>query len=160
MVCSPPGSLCSWDSPGKKTGVGCRFLLQGIFPSPGIELPCPASAAGLELQKLYSVHAETCRQVDPGDTAMLSLSVNRCSSKVVISNNHTNAGKTCCPFPSNEQVASAIGYYSLLHKPDRPQFRLTTPRKKKSHVRNQCWNSSLPLRQLEFRAHTKKEKTT
>ena len=23
--------LCLWDSPGKNTGVGCRFLLQGIF---------------------------------------------------------------------------------------------------------------------------------
>ena len=28
--CSPPGS-CSWDAPGKNTGVGCHFLLQGIF---------------------------------------------------------------------------------------------------------------------------------
>ena len=28
--CSPPGS-CQWDSPGKNTGVGCHFLLQGIF---------------------------------------------------------------------------------------------------------------------------------
>ena len=27
-----------WDFPGKNTGVGCHFLLQGIFlPSPGIE---------------------------------------------------------------------------------------------------------------------------
>ena len=25
--------LCSWDSPGKNTGVGCHFLLQGIFPT-------------------------------------------------------------------------------------------------------------------------------
>ena len=23
--------LCPWDSPGKNTGVGCHFLLQGIF---------------------------------------------------------------------------------------------------------------------------------
>ena len=23
---------CPWDSPGKKTGMGCRALLQGIFP--------------------------------------------------------------------------------------------------------------------------------
>ena len=26
--------LCPWDSPGKNTGVGCHFLLQGIFPQP------------------------------------------------------------------------------------------------------------------------------
>ena len=27
--------LCPWDSPGKNTGVGCHFLLQGIFPAQG-----------------------------------------------------------------------------------------------------------------------------
>ena len=25
--------LCPWDSPGKNTGGGCHFLLQGIFPT-------------------------------------------------------------------------------------------------------------------------------
>ena len=29
--CSPPGLFCSWDFPGKNTGVSCYFLLQGIF---------------------------------------------------------------------------------------------------------------------------------
>ena len=27
--------LCPWDFPGENTGVGCRFLLQGIFPTQG-----------------------------------------------------------------------------------------------------------------------------
>jgi len=27
----PPRLLCPWDSPGKNSGVGCHFLLQGIF---------------------------------------------------------------------------------------------------------------------------------
>ena len=27
--------LCPWNSPGKSTGVGCHFLLQGIFLSQG-----------------------------------------------------------------------------------------------------------------------------
>ena len=31
----PAGSLCSWVSPGKNTGVGCHSLLQGIFPIQG-----------------------------------------------------------------------------------------------------------------------------
>ena len=31
MDCSLPRFLCLWDFPGKNTGVGCRFLLQGIF---------------------------------------------------------------------------------------------------------------------------------
>ena len=39
----PPGLqparlLCPWDSPGKNTGVGCHFLLQGIFPTQGLNL--------------------------------------------------------------------------------------------------------------------------
>ena len=29
----PPGSFVHGDSPGKNTGVGCHFLLQGIFPA-------------------------------------------------------------------------------------------------------------------------------
>ena len=33
--CSPPGSSIRGDSPGKYTGVGCHFLLQGIFPTQG-----------------------------------------------------------------------------------------------------------------------------
>ena len=31
MDCSLPGSSVHWDCPGKNTGVGCYFLLQGIF---------------------------------------------------------------------------------------------------------------------------------
>ena len=27
--------LCPWDSAGKNTGVGCHFLLQGIYPTQG-----------------------------------------------------------------------------------------------------------------------------
>ena len=29
----PASLLCAWNSPGKNTGVGSLFLLQGIFPS-------------------------------------------------------------------------------------------------------------------------------
>ena len=28
--------LCPWDYPSKNTGVGCRFLLQGIFSTQGL----------------------------------------------------------------------------------------------------------------------------
>ena len=30
--------LCPWDFPGKKTRVGCHFLLQGIFLTEGLNL--------------------------------------------------------------------------------------------------------------------------
>ena len=31
----PTRLLCPWDFPGKNTGVGCHFLLHGIFPTQG-----------------------------------------------------------------------------------------------------------------------------
>ena len=32
-ILKPARLLCPWNSPGKNTGVGCHFLLQGIFPT-------------------------------------------------------------------------------------------------------------------------------
>ena len=37
MDYSPAWLLCPWDSPGKKTGVGCHALPPGDLPNPGIE---------------------------------------------------------------------------------------------------------------------------
>ena len=48
MGYSPP-VLCPWDSSGKNTGVSCHALLQGIFPTQGLNphlLPSPALAGG------------------------------------------------------------------------------------------------------------------
>ena len=39
--CSPPGSSVHEDAPGKNTGVGCHALLQGIFPSEGLNPGLP-----------------------------------------------------------------------------------------------------------------------
>ena len=36
--CQPTRLRCPWDFPGKNTGVGCHFLLQGIFPTQGSNL--------------------------------------------------------------------------------------------------------------------------
>ena len=33
----PARLLCPWSSPGKNTGVGCYFLLQGILPEPDVK---------------------------------------------------------------------------------------------------------------------------
>ena len=38
MKCSPPRLLCSWNSPGKNTGVSSDSPLQGIFPTHGSKL--------------------------------------------------------------------------------------------------------------------------
>ena len=39
--CSLPGSSVHGDSPGKNTGVGCSALLQGIFPTQGLNPGLP-----------------------------------------------------------------------------------------------------------------------
>ena len=41
----PERPFCPWNSPGNNAGVGSHFLLQGIFPSPGIEPGSPALQA-------------------------------------------------------------------------------------------------------------------
>ena len=41
LDCSPPGSSVHGDSPGKNTGVGCHALLQGIFPTHGLNPGLP-----------------------------------------------------------------------------------------------------------------------
>ena len=41
----PTRLLCPWDSPGKITGVGSHFLLQGIFLTQGIDPTSLASSA-------------------------------------------------------------------------------------------------------------------
>ena len=41
MDCSPPGSSVHGDSPGKNIGVGCHALLQGIFPTQGLNPGLP-----------------------------------------------------------------------------------------------------------------------
>ena len=49
----PTGLLCPWDFPGKNTGVGCHALLQGVFPTQGLNpglLHCRQSLYGLSYQ--------------------------------------------------------------------------------------------------------------
>jgi len=41
MDYSPPGSSVHWDSSGKNTGVCCHALLQGNFPSQGLNPGLP-----------------------------------------------------------------------------------------------------------------------
>ena len=38
MECSLPGSFCPWNFSGKNIGVGCHFLLYGIFLTQGSNL--------------------------------------------------------------------------------------------------------------------------
>ena len=57
----PARLLCPWDFPGKNTGVGCHFLLQGIFPTQG-------SNFGLLTIKKISIHKQGQWNIKPEQT--------------------------------------------------------------------------------------------
>ena len=60
--CKPTRLLCPSDSPGQNTGVGCHFLLRGIFPIQRLN-PCPlnllALAGGVFITELLCYPPET-----------------------------------------------------------------------------------------------------
>ena len=64
----PTRLLCPWDSPGKNTGVGCHFFLQGIFLPQGLNLSLfhlPALAGRF---LTTGITWEVCDLADPSDT--------------------------------------------------------------------------------------------
>ena len=60
---------CPWDFPGKSTGVGCHFLLQGTFPTQGSNPALPHCR-----QMLYHLSHQERRWLSRGKTKS-----NRCS---------------------------------------------------------------------------------
>ena len=55
MDCSPACSSVHGDSPGKNTGVGCHSLLQGIFPTQGLN-PHPELASEFFAKHQKNIH--------------------------------------------------------------------------------------------------------
>ena len=67
----PARLLCLWDSPGKNTGVGCHFLLEGILPTQGSDpadslpseppgKPSWLAKASPKGQSLHNYHMSCC----------------------------------------------------------------------------------------------------
>ena len=51
----PARAFCPWDFPGKNTGMGCHFFLQGIFLTQGLNLgllDCRQTLYGLSQQEI------------------------------------------------------------------------------------------------------------
>ena len=57
----PPRFLCPWNSPGQNTGVGCYFLLQGIFPTQGLK-PHLLHLLHLQVYSLPLHHLRSCNR--------------------------------------------------------------------------------------------------
>ena len=77
VVYSPPGSSGPWDSPGKNTGMGYHFLLQGIFPTQGLNpslLPLLHWQAGsLLLEPPGKHHLQIQTQTNKQDQAVICI---------------------------------------------------------------------------------------
>ena len=52
--------LCPWDSPGKNTRVGCHALLQGIFPTQGLNPGVPHCRWYTHTHTLSPILIPTC----------------------------------------------------------------------------------------------------
>ena len=60
----PAWLLCPWDFPSKNIGVGCHFLLQGIFPTQGLN-PHLLQVFCIDRRILYCRASITCRKWCP-----------------------------------------------------------------------------------------------
>ena len=88
-------TLCPWDSPGKNTGVGCHFLLQGIFLTQGsnpsllhllhaqansLPLVPPGKLEGCKSQAILAqVGLSTASELPPDCLARLPIIIQFCS---------------------------------------------------------------------------------
>ena len=71
----PARLLCPWNSTGKIPGVGCHFLLQGIFPTQGsciARQSLPPEPPGNPIAAAAKLHPTLC---DPMDCSLLGSSV-------------------------------------------------------------------------------------
>ena len=71
----PARLLCPWDFPGKNTGVGCHFLLQGIYlPNPGSNFSTQGSNPHLLCLLYWQVDSLPLCQL--GDQTWIQLDLN------------------------------------------------------------------------------------
>ena len=88
MECSSPGSSVYGDSPGKNTGVGHHFFLQGIFPTQGLNPGLP------DCRQIDSLPAES--PVKPKNTGVGCLSL--LQGILPIQELNQNLPHPLCPF--------------------------------------------------------------
>ena len=83
-----PRLLCPWNFPGKNAGVGCHFLLQGIFPTQGLN-PC------LLLSRWILYHWATREAQIMLKLCLFENEINLCSTLYFLSNYCTFSSPLC-----------------------------------------------------------------
>ena len=114
ILCDPTdGRLpCSWDSPGKNTGVGCHFLLQCM----------KVKVKSLSRVRLLATPWTTAHQAPPS----VGFSRQECHCLLpqacLITNLHSGSLLTCS-YRSRHSILSLFPFYSLSREPwDRLQY--------------------------------------
>ena len=127
MDCNPPGSSVHGESSGKNTGVGCHFLLQGIFPTQGLKghlLRCRGFFTPEPLGKLtqyssvnylHTAVQQISRIFQPFKTKTLYPLTNDSFSTVPSSDNHYS---TFCFFEFNKYAGQERTLRTVHRKTD------------------------------------------
>ena len=101
----PTRLLCPWDFPGKKTGVGCHFLLQGIFPTQGLNLGLLSLVYWQVDYLLLSHHGSPCLTLFPSKAQM----------QILICNCYAEGIHYCCCSCSVTQSCLTLQPHGLQH---------------------------------------------
>ena len=84
--------LCPWDFPGKNSGVGCHFLLQGIFPTQESN-PCLLNLLHWQVDSLPRCHLGSTSRYVSGLPHGRNLGARQCSAlhfRTDLTNVHRN----------------------------------------------------------------------
>ena len=104
--------FCPWNSPGENTGMGCNFLLQGIFLTQGLNsglLHCRHTLYWLSYMEDLKLNLEL-----PIDPAILHLGMypqrveNRCLNKMLYTTLHSGTIHSCWKFNFGKQFKFPI----------------------------------------------------
>ena len=117
--------LCPWDFPGKNNGVGCHFLLQGIFPTQGLN---PSLLYFLHwqadsLQRSHfgrkNINGHVCLQASSSVTSILSKGGRSVSHPILSRSSRpclVRLAQGCCSSPSSLYKSlwnlGGVGIYS------------------------------------------------
>ena len=118
MDCYPQGSSVHGDSPGKNTGMGCHVLLQGIFPTQGLNpgFPhCRWILYHLSQQRSPRILEWVAKPFFRGSTPHRSLTRISCTSGRFFTSWATREALSgsCCIILWNLLISKTFFYYSL-----------------------------------------------
>ena len=112
--------LCQWNFPGKNTGVGCHFLLQGIFPTQGSNphlLHWQADTLSLSLMALLMEMHNTAHEIvlPPPCPTPEVLSLNLIKPPLITNSRDTQRTEENTDITGMQSAKSRLGKWTWNH---------------------------------------------